>query len=187
MTITLRNVKGSPLTYDEMDNNFIELSTDVHGVFSHLQNFTIALPNTPTPIPFDTNNELSNIIHNTTTNNSEFTIEYAGVYQLTIEPQLERLTGAGGGEKILNVWIQKDVGAGFVNLPDSNIKRTAGDVGSTGISPLTTSISLNVSDKIRFMAAVTDVNLRLQYTAEDLVVGIPATPAVILNIVRIGV
>lgn len=159
-----------------------ELERSIYGGYSDLTTQTF-IAATATPIGFGSNEEFSGIEHSETVDNSEFTFTSGGVYQLTIEPQVLRNAG-GSGTDVLDVWIQKDIGAGFVNIPDSNIKRTVAGSQATGITPLTITLRLTAEDKVRFMANVSNVSLELRFTAAT--GAIPATPSVIANIVRIG-
>lgn len=165
-------------------NRVVDNSDVKFGSFTNLARQTFAVEEVAEPILFDTV-EFSRAINKL--NNSEFEFLLGGVYQLTVEPQLLRSGNGGGSDRSFNLWIQKDFndGNGFVNLQDTNIKSNAAGVGTTSISPLTETILLNRGDKIRFMGLVANLQLVLEYTPEDLTRGIPATPSVILNVVRI--
>ena len=156
--------------------------TEAYGGFSSLETQTFAA-NTATPITFNHTDQIKNIGHSETVDNSEFTFQVAGEYSMNIEPQLLRNSGSAGGGT-LDVWVQIDIGAGFVNIDNSNIKRTVSGSQSTGISPLTITIDAVVGEKVRFMAYVDETVLELHYTAPA--APRPATPSVILNISRIG-
>ena len=177
---------GDPLRTGatKANDNFTELyanSVSCYAELNSLQTQTF-LVSTPTPISLDNQNEVEFITHSTVTNNSEMTIDVAGVYKFGIELQLLRTTG--GGINIFNCWVQKDSGGSFVNLPNSNIKVNIATSARTFVSPLTTTVRLNVNDKIRFMASTDDVDVVLSYTAAG--GGIPATPSVIVNVIKIG-
>ena len=159
-----------------------ELEKSIFGAFSDstTQTFTA---DTATPIKFNTHEAVSGIAHSETVDNSEFTFVSGGVFQVTIEPQVLRNVGGSGTDQ-LDVWLQEDVGAGFVNIPRSNIKRIISGSQATGISPLTFTARFNSGDQIRFMANVDDASIELRATAVE--GSIPETPSVIMNIIRIG-
>lgn len=157
----------------------------VYGGFSHLADQTFTA-NVSTPIAFNKNDEVTGITHSESVDNSEFTFPTAGVYQITSEPQYTRV--AGGGTDALNMYIQKDTGGGFVNVANSNIKVSINTTGNTDVAPLTGTFRVAAGDKIRFMIQVETANLKLDFFAASGVApnDIPATPAIILNIARVG-
>lgn len=161
------------------------LEKSIFGGFSHLldQVFTA---NVSAPIKFNKNEEVSGISHSETVDNDEFTFDSGGVYQATAEPQYTRTTG--GGTDVLNMFLAKDSGSGFVNVTDSNVKFAVNTAGVTTVSPLTVTFRVDPGDKIRFMVQVETANLILDSFAASGVDpnDIPATPSVIMNIIRIG-
>lgn len=163
-----------------------ELENSIYGAFSDHGDQTFAL-NTSTPITFDSNDEVSGVSHSETVNPEEFVFPSPGVYQATIEPQYTRTSG--GGTDVLNIFMAKDTGGGFVNVPNSTIKMGVNAAGISNVAPLTLTFRIdNSNDKIRFMAQSENVFLALDaFPASGTPPNdIPATPSVILNIVRIG-
>jgi len=162
-----------------------ELERSIFGGYSHSLNQTFTA-DVSKPISFDTNEEVSGIAHSETVDNSEFTFTSGGVYQATAEPQYTRTTG--GGTDVLNMFLSKDTGSGFVNVADSNVKFSINTSGNTTVSPLTATFRVNAGDKIRFMAQVESANLILNaFAASGSAPNeIPLTPSIIMNIVRIG-
>ncbi len=162
-----------------------ELEKSIYGGFFHSldQTFTAGIS---APIKFNSHAEISGIGHSTTVNNDEFTFTSGGVYQATAEPQYTRTTG--GGTDVLNMFLAKDTGSGFVNVADSNVKFSVNTAGVTTVSPLTATFRVNATDKIRFMVQVEDANLILDAIAASGTSpnDIPLTPSIIMNIVRIG-
>ena len=162
-----------------------ELEKSIYGGFFHSLDQTF-IAGISAPIKFNNHAEISGIDHSTTVNNDEFTFTSGGVYQATAEPQYTRTTG--GGTDVLNMFLAKDTGSGFVNVADSNVKFSVNTAGVTTVSPLTATFRVNATDKIRFMAQVEDVNLILNAFAASGTSpnDIPLTPSIIMNIVRIG-
>ena len=162
-----------------------ELERSVFGGFSHTLDQTFSA-NVSAAIQFNKNEELSGIAHSETVNNDEFTFTSEGVYQATAEPQYTRTTG--GGTDVLNMFLAKDTGSGFVNVADSNVKFSVNTAGITDVSPLTTTFRVNAADKIRFMIQVEDANLILDAFAASGSApnDIPLTPSIIMNIIRVG-
>lgn len=163
-----------------------ELEKSIYGYFGDSSDQAFAI-NTSTPITFNSNNEVSGISHSESVNADEFTFVNTGVYQATIEPQHTRTSG--GGTDVINVFVAKDIGAGFVNIPNSNVKLSVNAANDTNVSPLTLTFRVdNPNDKIRFMAQVEDALLILDaFPASGVSPNdIPATPSVMLNIVRTG-
>lgn len=157
-----------------------ELEKSIYGVFNDLSDQTYTV-DTDTPIEFDNNGEFSGITHSESVDNDEFTFPNKGVYKFTIEPQFDRSAGSGGE---INIWIQKDTGGGFVNIPNTNIKLTAGATNETSVAPLTTTVRVEAADKIRFILRTSTADLFLNFTAAS--GSVPGTPSVIMNIDRIG-
>ena len=162
-----------------------ELEKSIFGGFSHSLDQTY-LVGISKPINFNSNDEISGIGHSESVDNDEFTFTSGGAYQATAEPQYNR-TG-GGGSDILNMFLAKDTGSGFVNTPKSNVKFAIGSSNSTTVSPLTATFRVDAGDKIRFMIQVTNVNMILDAFAASGVApnDIPATPSIIMNIARLG-
>jgi len=162
-----------------------ELEKSIFGGYSHLLDQTFTA-NVSAAIKFNTNEEFSGIAHSETVNNDEFTFTSGGVYQATAEPQYTRTTG--GGTDVLNMFVAKDTGSGFVNIVDSNIKLSVNTSGITAVSALTKTFRVNATDKIRFMIQVESADLILEFFAASGSAPneIPATPSIIMNIVRIG-
>lgn len=142
--------------------------------------------NVSASVKFNTNNILQGFGHSATVNNDEITFVEPGNYYITIEPQYSRTTG--GGVDVLNMYLQKDTGSGFVNVANSNIKVSISASGQTSVTTLTQTVSANFGDKFRCMIQVEDIDLKLDAfvafgtTPND----VPATPSVICNIHRIG-
>ncbi|PHS02104.1 MAG: hypothetical protein COA78_21910 [Blastopirellula sp.] len=162
-----------------------ELERSIFGGFSHTLDQTFTA-NVSAAIQFNTNEELFGISHSETVNNDEFTFDNEGTYQATIEPQYTRTTG--GGTDVLNIFMARDTGGGFANVTNSNVKLSVNAAGITTVSPLTVTFAVNTGDKVRFMAQVESSNLILDAFATSGIApnDIPATPSVIMNLIRLG-
>ena len=162
-----------------------QLDVSIRAVLSDSTDQTFTA-NVSTSLKFNTNNVLQGFGHSETVNNDEITFAEPGNYYITIEPQYTRTTG--GGVDVLNMYLQKDTGSGFVNVPNSNVKVTISASGETSKTALTHTLTAKFFDKIRCMIQVEDVDLKLDAfvtfgtTPND----VPATPSVICNIHRIG-
>jgi hypothetical protein len=187
LPFTIPNGQSRAFSFCFDGTNLIETDSgviDAHGMFTHNLDQTFAA-NTNTPIAFNVNDEIVNITHSTTVNNSEFTIVIPGTYTFTVEPQYMRTRGRG--TDVLNVFIQKDTGSGFGNLADSNIKMSTTSAKAEGVSPLTATLTLAIGDKIQFIANVETAKLKLDSfpisgTPPN---EIPFTPSVIMNMALI--
>lgn len=161
------------------------LTPEIYGQFSHTDDQTF-VNGVSSPIQFNTNDQISGIIHSETIDTSEFTFLSSGVYQATIEPQYTRASGSG--IDVLNIYYALNTGSGFVNVPDSNVKFAINKARATKVSPLTATFKVNAGDKIRFMAQTTDNQMFLDaFPASGTPPNdIPITPSVIMNLVRVG-
>lgn len=139
-------------------------------------------------INFNKNNLLRGVSHSESVDNEEITIDNAGNYYFTIEPQYTRT--AGGGVDVLNMYVQisTDGGSTFVNIANSNIKVSISSSGQEAVTALTQTFSADIGDILRIMIQVEDADLKL-----DSFIGfgsganlVPATPSVIGNLHRIG-
>lgn len=157
----------------------------IYGSYSHTIDQTYTA-NVSGVIAFDTNGEQDGITHSETVDNSVFEFPTAGVYQFSSEPQLTRV--AGGGTDTMNVFMEIDTGSGFNLIANSNIKLETISTGSTRVASLTSSINISAGDKIRYMCQVTDANFILEaFVASGAPPNdIPATPSIILNIIKVG-
>lgn len=162
-----------------------KVETSIYGGFSDSGDQTFTA-NVSSPINFNSNDEISGITHSESVDNEQFTFDSGGVYQATAEPQYERT--AGGGTDVLNMYLQKDTGGGFANVTNSNVKFSVNTASNTTVSPLTGTFRVDSGDKIRFMIQVESTNLQLTSFAASGIApnDIPATPSIIMNIVRIG-
>ncbi len=141
----------------------------------------------PTVITFDTQDAIAGITHSTTVNSGEITVVTEGVYFVSPQPQVGKTSGATKTD--FDVFLQVDRGSGFVDEPNSNIKLTIKDSDITDVAIKALGISLNVGDKIRLMQRVSSSTVVMGLKATAAETGpptIPATPAIILDMHRIG-
>ena len=160
----------------------ILINSSIYAGISSSADQTFGATGTPQSITFNTHDQILGVSHDTVTNNDEITIDSSGVYQFSLEPQLDRTSGSSN--ETLDVWAEKDTGGGFVAIPNTNIKKSAGGSGDTGISPLTIMESFNIGDKIRFRMQTTSTSILLNATPAS--GAVPATPSAILTLSRIG-
>ncbi len=165
--------------------NIRELPSSIRGIFSDTTQQTYS-SNVSQPIKFNTNDIIEGITHDVITDNEIITFDSGGVYIISVEPQYTRLSG--GPTDVLNMFIQKDTGSGFVNVVDSNIKVAIGNTSLEQVTSLTQTLKFNAGDKIRVM---------VQCEAGDFILEafpgfgtgvntVPATPSVIMTIQRLG-
>lgn len=161
------------------------LPPSIRGTFSDSTDQTFT-SNVSKAVAFNTNDVISGITHSESVSNSEITFDSGGVYTISVEPQYTRTSG--GGTDVLNMYLQKDTGSGFVNIADSNIKVGVNTSGVEEVTSLTQSLKVVSGDKMRVMIQVESANLKLDAfaafgtTPND----VPATPSVIMNIHRLG-
>lgn len=135
---------------------------------------------TPVVITFNTNDLTPiGLSHSTTVDPEEFTADVAKAFTFMLAPQWERTSG--GPNETMDVFIQKDTGAGFVDVPNSNIKMVTGAVES-GVIPLMYTLDLAISDKVRFMQKISSTVEGMGLVSTAAGGGVPATPSVILTV-----
>ena len=140
---------------------------------------TFVAINTPQPITVNTvleNNEIISL------GNGEFEFITDGIYKLIMFPILEKTINQDISHFI---WLQKDIGAGFVDVPDTNsqtdLTGASGDVRTLTFVGI---FSFNAGDKIRFMNSTTNTNLTLVTKTPAAGQG-PRIPSVIASINQI--
>lgn len=168
---------------------FIHQSTQ--GALAQLSDSTNQVPGVTTPvdITFNTNDEIvgTAISHSETVNPEEITVNIDGIYSVVAQPQVGKTSGAS--KITFDMFIQKDTGSGFVDVPDSNVKLIIKDSDLTDVIILSVVLNLTAGDKIKVKQRVSDssIGMGLQATAAE--VGpptIPATPSIIFAVIRIG-
>jgi len=141
----------------------------------------------PTIITYNTQDAIAGIMHSTSVNPGEITIETAGIYYVSPQPQVGKTTGATKVD--FDVFWQIDRGGGFIDEPNSNVKRTIKDSDITDVISSAFTIQLNVGDKIRMMQVVSSSTVGMGLKNTDPVVGpptMPRTPSIILTMYRVG-
>ncbi len=146
-----------------------------------------AINTDPLVIIYNVQDEISGLTHSTLFSPGEITIDTAGIYFISPQPQIGKTSGATAVD--FDMFLQVDRGGGFVDEPNSNIKITIKDQDITDVVVSEILIALNVGDKIRFLQRVSDAGVGLGLKATNPVVGppsLPATPSVILAMYRVG-
>ena len=155
----------------------------IKAVYAELSDTTdqaFAEADTPYSITFDTNDEIAGIIHSTSSDPENITIATSGVYTIFAQPQV---AAAAGGAGTFHMWLQKDTGEGFVDVPNTNIELSLASLNEDVI-PLATTFALNAGDVIRLRASVSDTRIKLDAQTPE---GEPAIPSIIFTMFMIGV
>lgn len=110
-------------------------------------------------------------------NNTRINLTYQGVWKVAFSVQLDK---DGGGINECNIWFKQN----NVNIPNSNTRVVvAGQTGET--APYVELVVLaNANDYIEVCFNSADTTLGAHFFAGDAV--IPATPSVIVNVIRIA-
>lgn len=155
-------------------------------IFAQLSSSVDQIPinTTAAVITYDTQDAINRINHSTTVNPGEITIDTAGVYFVSPQPQVGKDTG---GVKVdFDMFLQVDRGAGFINEPNSNIKLTIKDSDITDVIVSAFTISLNSGDKIRMMQKTSSSGVGMGLKNTNSTAEIPRTPSIIFTMYRIG-
>ena len=141
----------------------------------------------PTVVTYNTQDDIAGITHSTTVNPGEITIDTAGTYFVSPQPQVGKTTG---GVKVdFDMFWQIDRGAGFVDEVNSNVKLTIKDAEITDVIVSAFTVQLNAGDKIRMMQKTSATGAGMGLKNTDPVTGpptVPRTPSIILSIHRVG-
>lgn len=122
---------------------------------------------------------ISGITHNTGLDSDEVTILTDGVYKFLMTANVKAGSGISG---YFHMWMQIDTGSGFVDVAESNVKKTLVSL-ETDVVILSHSIDLNVGDKIRFRGSVGNTGIILDSESPS---GEPRIPSTALSINYIG-
>lgn len=141
---------------------------------------TFAMANTEQVITMDTEIDSNRI--GTSLSTGVFTILDAGIYKAVMFPILTKSIGTTISHFL---WVQKDTGSGFVDIPDSNSETVLLATETNDIKTITFVgvFRLNAGDKIRFMNSVSNTNLTLVTKTPSAGNG-PEIPSVIMSLDR---
>ena len=151
----------------------------IYAQLSDSTDQTFAVAGVAQAITFNTNDEVNGITHSTVSETMNITIVTSGVYSITAQPQVMAGDGDAG---YFHMWLRKDTGSGFVDVPNSNVELTL-DSLDEDVIPLIVTISLNAGDVIRVNASVGDNGIELDAQTPA---GEPAIPSIIFSMYRIG-
>ena len=160
--------------------SFVRMPKAIYAELSDSTDQEFAAPDTPFSIKFDTNDEISGITHSITTDSENISIVTTGVYTMFAQPQVA--TGAGGAGKF-HMWLQKNTGGGFADIPNTNIELSLASQ-EENVIPLATTFLLDAGDVIRLRASVSDVRIKLHAQTPA---GEPAIPSIIFTMFMIGI
>ena len=142
---------------------------------------TFSAANTEQPITLNTEIDGNGII---VLPNGEFQFTQDGVYKLIMFPILTKTTGVTISHFL---WLQQDIGAGFVDVADSNSETVLLSAEINDITTITFAALLKFKNgnKIRFMNSVSNTNLTLVTKTPSAGNG-PRIPSVIMSINQIS-
>ena len=141
---------------------------------------TFATANTPQSITLDVIDESNGIL---ALPGGVFEFQQPGVYKMIIFPILTKSIGVTISHFL---WVQRDTGSGFIDVPDSNSETVLLATETNDIKTITFAATLRFQkgDKIRFMNSTTNNNLTLITKTPPAGNG-PEIPSVILSIDKI--
>ena len=147
---------------------------NIYAQISSLENQPIGLVGVAANVTLNTNDEISEMIHNATVNNHIITIDVTGIYYFIICGQVGQSVG-GGGSHLL--WMQKN----GVNIPNTAVETYINTpLVSTNVVTLNWVGLLTKGDEISFQQTGDDVDLNMRFTNATAVV--PAIPSIIISI-----
>lgn len=158
--------------------NTIVNSTAVYAQLSSSSDQTFAATGTGYNITFNTNDEINGITHSTSSEPQNITIVTSGVYSIMAQPQVHADAGASGA---FHMWLRRDTGSGFADVPNSNVELITVSNGEDVI-PLIVIISLDAGDVIRVNASVAHTGIELDAQTPA---GEPAIPSIIFSMYKI--
>jgi len=178
------NVTGNIETAENISVNVVNDNT----IFAQLSSSVDQLPGNTSEvvITYNTQDAINGLTHSNETDPGEITIEVAGMYFISPQPQVGKDSGATKTD--FDMFLQVNRGAGFVNEPNSNIKLTIKDSDITDVIVSAFTVSLNSGDKIRMMQRVesSSVGMGLKNTDPEVGPDVPRTPSIIFTMYRIG-
>jgi hypothetical protein len=151
-----------------------------YGAFSSsvTQLQTGGVANTPTPITYNTT-ELNNGVAIDGSVASKLVVSAGGVYKILYSIQLDK---SGGGTPTCDIWIRQN---------GQNVPRSAGQVVVAGPNGETLPcveylLAMDAGDDVEVVFSSSDASMAVTAFPENVVVGIPAVPSIITNIVQIA-
>jgi hypothetical protein len=133
---------------------------------------------TPTAMNFNTT-DVSNGVSISATN--QITVAQNGFYNIQFSAQLDRVAGTGVVE--VDIWLRKN----GINIANTNTTVTM--TGNSNQSKIVASWNLiaqiNTGDNVQIMWNTPTTNIKIIYEAENLTIPHPATPSVILTVIKI--
>jgi len=170
------NVTGN-LTVDTVIDNsiFAQLSSSVNQEPTNTS---------PLVITYDTQDAISGLTHSVSTNPGEITIDTAGTYFVSPQPQVAK--DSGGVKVDFDMFLQVDRNGTFLNEPNSNIRLTIKDSDITDVIVSAFTIELEVGEKIRLMQKVSDSGVGMGLKNTNATAEVPRTPSIIFTMYRVG-
>lgn len=181
--VLINETKFSATSYDSyilLNPNVFNATQDMKGIIlnhsaqpyaqlSSSENQPIGTVGMATNVTLNTNDEISKMTHNATTNNHIIEIDVTGIYYFIVCGQVGQSAG-GGGSHLL--WMQKN----GVNIPNTAVETyISTPLSSTNVVTLNWVGLLNKGDEISFQQTGDDVNLNMRFTnASDVVSAIPS-------------
>jgi len=151
-----------------------------YAQISDLTTQSTALAGAALNITLNTNDEIYGVTHSTSSKTHEIIIQQTGIYQIIAVPQIGEAAVQADG--VYNIWLARN----GVQIPNTNVKThvvvtVIGDETST--ETLNWVGRLNQNDVIYFQHSSTDSDIGIIFTAAGIP---PATPSIIISIVRIS-
>jgi hypothetical protein len=151
----------------------------IYAQLSDSTDQTFGVIDTGYAITFNTNDEINGITHSTVSETMNITIVTSGVYSIIAQPQVHAGAGDAG---YFHMWLRRDTGGGFVDIPNSNVELTLGSLDED-VVPLIVTMSLDAGDVLRVNASVGDTGIELDAQTPA---GEPTIPSIIFSMYRIG-
>lgn len=160
--------------------NPIYIPIPVYGSFSSsvTQLQTGGVANTPTVITYDTV-EIANGAALVPGSPSQIRVSRTGVYKMLYSIQLDKV---GAGATRCDIWIRVN----GTNVPRSAGQITVNATNGESLPCVEYILSLNANDFVEVVFSSADATMAVTAFPENLVVGIPAVPCIITNIVQIA-
>lgn len=133
----------------------------------------------PVEVTFNIHQRGEYITHDPITNNSDIVIQYPGLYQVTVQPQVAKTSG--GGIQHIHFYTRTN----DIDDPNSSIAMSVDKNSDTDVVILSSSNHYEAGDTINIMMTGSDTTVGLGIYS-DTHAGEPTIPSIILDVVRIG-
>jgi hypothetical protein len=159
-----------------LENSPFAPSTKSVGSFFDTTTQSALLINSPTKMTLNTTDISNNV---SVVGGTAITVANAGIYNLQFSAQLFR--ASGGTTKRIDIWLRKN----GTNVPSSDTVLVFSNNTTFQVAAWNFVVDLAAGGNVELMYSVEDLDIKIQYAPENLVVPHPAVPSLIVTMIEV--